>query len=563
MPCLVLPSIDGLGAMKVVKFKHSLSRRLLKIVLSIYFVITFVTTALHIFLEYSSAMDDVRGELVVTERAFENSLASSLWILDIYQLEITANGITELPLVTGIEVRDEDGTIILQLGELNFEQEEYDEGIFWHQFPVSIIFDGQQRRVGEVRLFSSKEIVFNRIKLGVKILLINAIVKSVALMLLITIVFNRLLTKPLELLAFDAKSIDLNNLKEKRIVVACKEENELKILEFSINNMIDKLAVSVADLDTLNKNLEEKVVDRTNSLNHVIQQLEKDQAALKREVSIRLKREKQLVEGQSALQKSLKELSQAQDQLIESEKMASLGSLVAGVAHEINTPIGISLTGITHFQYMLKTLEKKYNDGDLEEKEFERYLKDAVEISQSIHISLDRAAKLVSSFKRVAVDQTHEVTRCFKVREYVNEVLLSLQNKIKLSAVRVEVDCDEAIEINSYPGAWSQIITNFITNSLIHAYKKNHEGCIKLAFRLRSESLIFVFSDDGVGMDKAVESKIFDPFYTTNREDGGTGLGLNIVYNLVTQQMKGSIEVESRPYLGTTFTIIIPSEVEV
>ncbi len=549
--------------MKAVNFKNSLSRRLLKIVLSIYFVFTLITTGLHVFIEYSSAMDDVRSELLVTEQAFEDSLASSLWILDIYQLDITAKGMTKLPLVSGIEVQDENGTIVLQLGDLDFSSKMDADGIFWHEFPLMVLFDNEKRRVGNVRLFSSQKIVFNRIKLGIVILIINAIAKSLVLILLIVIVFNRLLTKPLERLAIDARNIDLNNIQETRIVVARGEHNELKVLELALNNMIDKIAASVSDLDTLNKSLENKVAERTERLNDVIAQLVKDQSALEREASIRLKREKQLLEGGKALQKSLRDLGTAQNQLVEAEKMASLGSLVAGVAHEINTPIGIGLTGITHFQYMVKTLAKKYKDGKLETQDFERFLADSEEIARSVHISLDRAAKLVSSFKRVAVDQTHEVLRIFNLKDYVDGVLLSLKNKTKLAAISVEVDCDPSIELSSYPGSWSQIITNFVTNSLIHGYKKGHKGTIQLSFRLEDDKVVFVYSDDGLGMDKAVEERVFDPFYTTNREDGGSGLGLNIVYNLVTQQLKGKITVNSRPYLGTTFTIIIPKDVTV
>lgn len=549
--------------MKAVNFKNSLSRRLLKIVLSIYFVFTLFTTGLHVFIEYTSAMDDVRSELLVTEQAFEDSLASSLWILDIYQLDITAKGMTKLPLVSGIEVQDENGKIVLQLGDIDFTSKMDEDGIFWHEFPLMVLFDDERRRVGHVRLFSSQKIVFNRIKLGIVILIINAMVKSLVLILLIAIVFNRLLTKPLERLAIDASNIDLNNIQEKRIIVESAEHNELKALELALNKMIDKIAVSVSDLDTLNKDLEDKVSERTEKLNNVIEQLVKDQSALEREASIRLKRERQLLEGGKALQKSLRDLGTAQNQLVEAEKMASLGSLVAGVAHEINTPIGIGLTGITHFQYMAKTLEKKYKAGKLSEQDFERYLADSEEIARSIHISLDRAAKLVSSFKRVAVDQTHEVLRSFSLREYVEEVLLSLRNKTKLAGILVQVDCDPTIELNSYPGSWSQIITNFITNSLIHGYKKGHKGTIRLSFSMRDNMVVFVYADDGLGMDKAVEERIFDPFYTTNREDGGTGLGLNIVYNLVTQQLKGTITVNSRPYLGTTFTIIIPKDVTV
>jgi len=553
----------GEFAINSVKFKHSISTRLLKIVLSIYFLLTFIVTSAHIFIEYNAAKKDIKTELEVTEHTFKHILTSALWNMNDSQLKVTAEGITKLPSVIGVEVLDAYNETILRVGLTPSKLETSNSDTFWHEFSLLHHRTNQTQQVGSVRLISNNNIVFNRIKLGIFILIIGAIIKTVALVALITIVFNRLLTRPLGELANDADKIDLNTIQGKQnqayhIKIKGHEQSELKVLESALNNMMDKISASLSDLDELNKELEIKVSERTNSLNQTVKQLDKDQQALKYEVTIRQEKEKALIQGRLKLQNSLNELKQTQDQLIESEKMASLGELVAGVAHEINTPVGLSLTGISHFQYMLAQLEKRYQAKELEEQHFEKFISDSKELAHSIHISLVRAAGLVKSFKQVAVDQSHEILRTFNVNEYINEVLLSLHNKVKHTQITVEVDCDKWIEVNSYPGSLSQIITNFINNSLIHAYQKDQAGKIKLKFSQHDDKLHFTYSDDGCGQEEEIVNKMFNPFFTTNRENGGSGLGLNIVYNLVTQKMKGSINVNSKPGFGTKFTIIIP-----
>ena len=547
---------------EISNFRHSISTRLLKIVLSIYFLLTFIVTGIHIFIEYSSAKKDIKAELVISEHTFKESLTETIWNMDDFQLRISAEGITKLPSVIGVDIRDPHNEVMLQTGKTIATNTPTNSDIFWHEFPLLYSHKKQTKHLGVVRLISSNTIVFNRIKVGIFILIIGAIIKTIALVFLITIVFNRLLTRPLGYLANEADKIDLNNIQSRHIEIDGHQGSELKTLESAINNMMDKIVVSLSELEELNKELEQKVAERTNSLNETVKQLDKDQSALKHEVQIRMEKEKALLKGRLDLQNSLNELKQMQDQLIESEKMASLGELVAGVAHEINTPVGLSLTGISHFQYMLDQLNTHYQEDKLEEHQFEKFLLDAREIAKSIHLSLDRAAGLVKSFKQVAVDQSHEVVRWFNVHDYVNEVMLSLGNKIKHSAITVEVVCDSSILINGYPGSLSQIITNFINNSFIHAFEKNQPGHIKLIFEKHNDQLQFIYSDDGKGQTKEVTDKMFNPFFTTNRENGGSGLGLNIVYNLVTQKMKGTINIESKPDFGTSFTILIPIDVK-
>jgi len=256
------------------------------------------------------------------------------------------------------------------------------------------------------------------------------------------------------------------------------------------------------------------------------------------------------------LELSLTNLKKTQNQLIESEKMASLGGLVAGVAHEINTPIGIGITGSTHFLEMTNKLKKLYNDDEMGEDDFEDYLNSSVDLAKLININLSKATELIKSFKQIAVDQTSEEKRTFNLKQYLNEVLLSIGNVLKKTNLSVDIVCKPNIEIYFYPGLLSQIISNLIMNSIIHAYDKESTGKIILNAKVEEDNLTILYSDDGNGISSENLPKIFNPFFTTNRENGGSGLGLNIIYNIVTKQLNGTIKCKSNKSVGTEFLMI-------
>ena len=249
-------------------------------------------------------------------------------------------------------------------------------------------------------------------------------------------------------------------------------------------------------------------------------------------------------------------MKNTQDKLVEAEKMASLGGLVAGVAHEINTPVGIGLTGITHLLQLTDDLKKVYSNDNLSKEELEEYLNVSEEISRLINSNLNRTAQLVKSFKQVAVDQTNEEKRKFNMKEYVSEILFSINSITKKAKIKIQVSCDDKININSYPGAVSQIITNLIINSIRHGFKEKENGEVIIDISKNENEIKFIFKDNGQGILEENINKIFDPFFTTNRNEGGTGLGLNIIYNIVTNTLNGSIKCISKRGHGVEFIII-------
>jgi len=287
--------------------------------------------------------------------------------------------------------------------------------------------------------------------------------------------------------------------------------------------------------------------------NHVavaIARLQADRATRKAKV--------ELEQQNAALNEALHSLQEAQSELVRQEKLASLGRLVAGVAHEINTPLGICVTATSHLVQELKLTREDLAAGELNEDGLNDFLEI---IDQSLSImttNTQRAAALVRSFKQVAVDQSSDDIRTFRLRSYLDEVLLSLQPKLKGKPVQIAIECASDIELESFPGAVSQIVTNLVMNSLVHGFEGDAPGTIKINARLDNGHLLFDYSDDGAGMDAETLAKLFDPFFTTKRGLGGSGLGAHILYNLVTGPLGGTVRVNSKPGEGLTYHLRFP-----
>ena len=242
--------------------------------------------------------------------------------------------------------------------------------------------------------------------------------------------------------------------------------------------------------------------------------------------------------------------------------MAALGGLVAGVAHEINTPLGLGVTAASLLADKITDFVEIYKTGNMKRSDLQNFLNNIMQNSTMILSNLNRAGDLIASFKQVAVDRTSEAQRSFKIKEYLEEILLSLRGSLKKTNHQIKINGDEDLEVNSYPGAFSQIVTNLIINSLVHAYQDLDAGKLTFNFHQKGEMVIFEYTDDGAGIPPENLSKIFEPFFTTKRNQGGSGLGLHIVYNLVTQKLQGSIKCESQRGRGTKFLIKFPMEVQ-
>jgi signal transduction histidine kinase len=258
------------------------------------------------------------------------------------------------------------------------------------------------------------------------------------------------------------------------------------------------------------------------------------------------------------LSNTLDALKATQSKLVESEKMASLGGLVAGIAHEINTPIGVGVTVASALAEHTTEFASTYSSGKMKRSELEEFIDIATQSSNTLLINLNQAASLIQSFKEVAVDRSSEERRTVRLKNYLDEILIQLKPKFRNSKHSIEIKGDPSISIDSYPGALSQVVTNLLMNSLIHGYKPGEFGNLIFNWEQEENQLIFEYSDDGQGITPENLSKIFEPFFTTKRGQGGSGLGLHIVYNLVTQKLLGEIECKSEVGVGTKFVIKLP-----
>lgn len=259
------------------------------------------------------------------------------------------------------------------------------------------------------------------------------------------------------------------------------------------------------------------------------------------------------------LSSAMNDLKQTQSQLVETEKLASLGRLVAGFAHEVNTPMGVAVGAASHIQESVLAIQQMMEQEEVDEGELLQLLDGVNEGSRLTLANLQRAAGLVSSFKRTSVDQISEDDRLFNIKEAIGDVLNSLHNKFKRTSIHIKVDCPDNLNLYGVPGVLDQILTNLLINSLKYGFGGGgDDGNISIQLSLEGRHLTIEYRDDGRGMEKEVRDKAFEPFFTTGRSSGGSGLGLYICYNLATQRLGGSITLDSAPGMGVHIVIRYP-----
>lgn len=264
--------------------------------------------------------------------------------------------------------------------------------------------------------------------------------------------------------------------------------------------------------------------------------------------------------AESELLNSLRHLEMTREELVQSEKLASLGGLVAGIAHEINTPIGIAVSAASFLQDETQTIRQRLAAQKLNSTDIAAFLDDAEESARLLLSNANRAADLIQSFKQVAVDRASDERRVFNLREHLQETVENLKPQMKHTAHTVNIRCPADIRVDSYPGPLGQVIMNLLMNSLHHAYTDSDKGMIEIRAHVPGEDgiLEILFSDDGRGIPADVLPKVFEPFFTTKRGKGGSGLGLHVVYNIVRMKLNGTIKVESAEGDGTRFRLRMP-----
>ncbi|MCX7217542.1 MAG: GAF domain-containing sensor histidine kinase [Burkholderiales bacterium] len=291
--------------------------------------------------------------------------------------------------------------------------------------------------------------------------------------------------------------------------------------------------------------------------NHVASALSRFDA----ELALRLAKS-ELEQQNSALSQALLALQEAQGTLVRQEKMVALGGLVAGIAHEINTPLGICVTATSHLAEELKLTRQELAENSLSEQGLQQFFEVLDQALRILDSNTQRAATLVRSFKQVAVDQSSDHLREFDLHDYLEEILHSLQPKFKGKKIAITLDCVSGILVTSFPGALSQLLTNMLMNSLMHGFNQDSAGKIHIAACLDADQVCLEYSDDGNGMDAEALTKLFDPFYTTKRGQGGSGLGAHIIFNLITDVLKGTILASSEIGNGLRYRLRFPRQLQ-
>jgi len=277
------------------------------------------------------------------------------------------------------------------------------------------------------------------------------------------------------------------------------------------------------------------------------------------DIGERKRSELEMRKARDAAETALRNLRDTQASLIEAEKLAALGRLVAGVAHEVNNPVGISLTVASALDRKTANFAAEVERGDLRRSSLNEFLGTSRDASAQLVANLNRAAELIQSFKQVAADRNYSDQRTFDLADLTEQVVLSLRPGLRKRNLMLNVECQPNLVMTSYPGPYGQVLTNLFLNAVAHAFPDGRSGVVDIKVRESGkENVEIIFSDNGCGMSLDVRRRAFDPFFTTRRDQGGTGLGLHIVYSIVTNRLGGRLDLDSEPGGGTRIQIILP-----
>ena len=280
------------------------------------------------------------------------------------------------------------------------------------------------------------------------------------------------------------------------------------------------------------------------------------------DISERKRSEREVRRARDAAEAALQNLRETQNWLIEAEKLAALGRLVAGVAHEINNPLGTSLTVASSLERKSRLFAAETAQGTLKRSSLNEFVDAVRDGSAQLQESLNRAAGLIQSFKQVASDRNNSELRSFDLGDLTEQVATGLRPALPKHGVTLNVECEQGLSISSYPGSYGQVLTNLFLNSIAHAFPDGRQGNIAIKVSACGDNDVeIIFSDDGCGMSPDVRRQAFDPFFSTRRHQGGTGLGLHIVYSVVTDRLGGQLRLSSEPGEGTDVRIILPRQV--
>lgn len=475
---------------------------------------------------YHKQLQSYEQKLSQIRSGYAESLGSSLWFYDEVQLHSQIKGILNLSGVRYVRVSDN--------LNMNIENGERPHSGDINRLPLA--FNGKD--IGVLEIAFDHELLLQQAMDTAASSMTAQLLSLLFLTLLLGYIVYNLLNRRISLLAREVQQRLHSHTFAPLSVTETGQQDEIdtlvrafNALSAQMNDELQQKTQAQQQLKVINQELEHRVADRTRNLQQTVDELNQ----------------------------TLHQLHTAQSKLIEAEKLSSLGSMVAGIAHEINTPLGLCITIHSFIDDHFQELKQRFDAGEMRKQDFTDFLAMLDESLTILHKNQQRAAQLIKSFKQVSEDQTGEHIRHFQLREYLDEILETLSPRFKQTRHRVEIDCAADLWLETYPGAISQIITNLILNSLLHGFEHKEEGTISIQAALERGKLVLHYRDNGCGLSAEARQKIFDPFYTTKRGQGGTGLGMHLVYSIVHQRLQGRIDIIDSAQ-GAAFRLELPQQ---
>jgi len=518
--------VPNLSKLKIKPFSNKLGLRVLVYILLCSFFLSIAAITVQLYSDFRNDLTDLEQRFANIKSSYVDSLANSLWDFNEPLLAIQLQGIVKLPDIRYAKITTELGKVY-QAGDANIDVKK--------SMSVPIYYGDTE--IGTLDVFADYQDIIARLKHRAGFIILTQYIQIFLVAFFILFIIHLVITRHIFKITNFYQDDNAENLMEPLVLTnRPKNKDEIDFLVDSINETRAKLHQDIIKredaenaLINLSGELEIKVYDRTEKL----------------------------VQSNKQLQESLDDLTLAKDQLVQAEKMASLGQLVAGVAHEVNTPLGICVTSISAMAETVYSLKACVEQQQLTKARLTKDLDLLAEYQVIVERSIKKAVELIRSFKSVAVDQHSDDKIKINLSEHIQNVVTTVKTMFKGKKYHINVNIDKDFYLCTYPSAWNQILTNFLINSHYHAFDHREEGCITLDFNVKDDNLIFCYSDDGNGIDKNIRDKIFDPFVTTKRGQGGSGLGLNIVFNLITAKLGGTVQCLDVDQ-GCCFEVIVP-----
>ncbi len=509
-------------------FNNKLSRRVLIYIILCSSILSVASTAIQLYVAYQKDIARLNQRFDNIESSYIQSISTSLWDFNEPLVQQQIQGIVQLPDIRFVKITTGFGKVY-QYGDADVVAKKVME------YPI---FYGEND-IGVIHIAADYQDIYQNLQQQAGFIVTSEFIKIFIVALFIIFIVHWLITRHIYYITSYSQNVRTENLNEPLVLNhRSKKKDELDELADAINKMrlalkndIVKLEEAENALINLNGELEIKVYDRTAKLAASNQQL----------------------------QQSLDDLTLAKDQLVQSEKMASLGQLVAGVAHEVNTPLGICVTSITALKEKVFDLSRAVEQENLTKSQLTSTLSLLVEYQEIIERSLNKAVDLIRGFKSVAVEQHTDPELNINLAQHVNDVVNTVKTLFKRRNYTINLSVDKDLNLVTYPSAWNQILTNFMTNSHVHGFEGRDQGEINIAFTASNGYLTLLYSDNGIGLSEDIKKRIFDPFVTTKRGQGGSGLGMNIVYNLVNAKLGGTIKCLDTK-VGCSFQVKVPME---